>query len=237
MLDVTLPKLTEKMSNNYIEGFHLLQADPLQDPTGINTSLPLALTACFRRLLYLDKHEHALCYWSRATVNRYIIERTQKGVSSRPVTQDSIFFAFEPLLDPSRVSPLQSRGPGITTFDGPLSAVVEDVGPYVRSIITYDLRLEEQRLRLSNLLSERGRSGKRQRTTRASRAALEGGNKALTRRERWFPSHTNFPLILQTGGEGWQEAVWQALDTNISEPEATRNDSRQSSVGTTGSEV
>ncbi|KAI9870283.1 MAG: hypothetical protein M1830_004442, partial [Pleopsidium flavum] len=84
-----------------------------------------------------------------------------------------------------------------------------DLAPYVRSIISYDLRLERERLRLSNLLSQGGRDGKRIRTTRASLAALEGGSKAHTRRERWLPTGTNATLVLRTGGRDWEDVAAQ----------------------------
>ena len=225
------------MSNNYIEGIHLLQADPLQDPIGMSISVPLALQACSWRLSSRGLYERPLRHLNEETVNRYIIQSLQHGPSGPPVTRNSISSAFEPLSGSPKGSSLQPRGPGITTFDGPLSMIVEDVAPYVRTIVSYDLRLEEQRLRLSNLLSEGGRNGKRQRTTRASRAALEGGSKAHTRRERWFHSHTNFTLVLRTGGKGWQEAAWEVLVSNMGGSNTSHNGSRRSSIGTTGSEA
>lgn len=84
-------------------------------------------------------------------------------------------------------------------------ALFVDVAPYTRSIVSYDLRLKHERARLSDLLSDSFRQGKRQRTTRASRAALEGGHKSSTRRERWFPIDLDFSLIMETGGQDWQE--------------------------------
>jgi hypothetical protein len=45
--------------------------------------------------------------------------------------------------------------------------------------------------------------GKKVRKTRAARAALEGGSKANTRRERWFSEMTDFEKVLKTAGEGW----------------------------------
>lgn len=152
--------------------------------------------------------------------------------------------AFKPLEEPARSSAfsvLQSRGAQITTFDAPLSIVAEDVAPYVRSIVSYDIRLEERRLQLSNLLSQGGRNGKRQRTTRASRAALEGGSKANTRRERWFPNSTNFSLVLQTGGKGWQAMALPGTqdggkDESWAEA-ASYDGSRRSSQSTTASDV
>lgn len=152
--------------------------------------------------------------------------------------------AFKPLEESSKSTAfavLQSRGAQITTFDGPVSIVAEDVAPYVRSIVSYDIRLEERRLHLSNLFSQGGRNGKRQRTTRASRAALEGGNKVNTRRERWFPNSTNFSLVLQTGGKEWQKLALQKVpeecrDESVGEV-GNYDGSRRSSQASVTSEV
>ncbi|CAF9931208.1 MAG: hypothetical protein GOMPHAMPRED_005846 [Gomphillus americanus] len=86
--------------------------------------------------------------------------------------------------------------------------VANDLAPYIRSIVSYDDRLEHERAHLNKLLSDGTRPGKRQRTTRASRAALEGGHKASTRRERWFECELDFPLVLETGGTDWQDIAW-----------------------------
>lgn len=133
------------------------------------------------------------------------------------ITRTTISTAFDSIAGPSRPPLTEQRGSHISAFDGPISSVLEDVAPYVRSIVFYDLKLEEHRLQLNSLLAQNGRNGKRMRTTRASHAALEGGSKAHTRREKWFPIDSNSTLILQSGGDGWQEIAWQrTLDqTNL----------------------
>lgn len=68
------------------------------------------------------------------------------------------------------------------------------------------------------------------RTTRASLAALEGGSKAHTRRERWFLGTTNafFAPVLQSGGEAWQELAWQrALEEQCGEAAASSSSSSE----------
>ena len=143
--------------------------------------------------------------------------------------------SFDPLNECQGLA-AQPRGKQITNPHDLVSKVAVDVAPYVRSIITYDVRLEQQRLALSNLLSQGGRRGKRQRTTRSSRAALEGGSKAHTRRERWFPKKLNFALALKTGGDGWNGL--ESTDTK-EEVEADRNSARsgRSSMATTDTEA
>lgn len=126
------------------------------------------------------------------------------------LTRAEISAAFKPLTVPPNTSFTSLTGSLLSEFDRSTSLIVEDLAPYVRSIIFYDLYLEKERLRLSSLLSEGGRDGKRIRTTRASRAALEGGSKAHTRRERWLPAGTNANSALRTGGQDWQHLAAQS---------------------------
>ena len=215
----------------------MLNADPLQDPTNTSASIALSLKACSRTLLLSGHTGPSMVPFDNGIMNRYIVQRTRASVSDQKVTRHSITSAFGSLAEPPKVSFLQSRGPQISIFDGPLSTILQDAAPYVRSIVSYDLRLEEQRLRLSNLLSQGGRNGKRQRTTRASRAALEGGSKAHTRRERWFPVETNYAMVLQIGGKGWQDIATLEQVAGMGESDTGYDGSRRSSLATTGSEA
>ena len=139
---------------------------------------------------------------------------------------------FEPIARSPKPVLGIPKGPHISTFDGSLSIITEDLAPYVRSIVAYDLRLEEQRGLLSSTLSQPGQNSKRQRTTRASRAALEGGSKAHTRRERWFPVNTNFEAVLQSGGKDWQEIALKHAMAKSPEGEMELDErSRRDSLG------
>jgi hypothetical protein len=91
-----------------------------------------------------------------------------------------------------------------SSFDRTFQIIAEDLAPYVRSIVANELVLENQRIRLGNLLSEGGsRGSKRQRTTRAARTALEGGSRDTKRRERWFEADPNRTLVMNTAGKSW----------------------------------
>ena len=151
-----------------------------------------------------------------------------------------IGIAFKPLEEPSKRSSLHVASSQATFPGTSISTIASDIAPYVRSIVSYDIRLEEQRLQLSTLLSQGGRSGKPRRT-RASRAALEGGSKAHTRRERWFLKSTNFGLVLQTGGEGWQKVASTASQQQSKQASEdggmSGGASRRSSIDTGSSEV
>lgn len=151
-------------------------------------------------------------------------------------TQNPRYLMIREILNCAFSSLYESPKMPCQTFLTPVCQIVEDVAPYVRAIVSYDLRLEARRLHLSSLLSQGGAGGKRQRTTRASRAALEGGSKSSTRRERWFPKDTNFTWILQTGGDDWQEIALRLQEKDVSEGDACGGGSRRSSFAGTESE-
>ena len=195
--------------------------------------IALSLKACSRKVMFDKQLEQCVIPLDDTAINKpLLLQKSRTPHSHLPMASLNIASAFGPLMDSPTTPTMHAKGSQISIFDGPTSAIVQDVAPYVRSIVSYDLQLEEQRLRLSNLLSQGGRHGKRQRTTRASRAALEGGSKAYTRRERWFPKNLDFSLVLQSGGKEWQKAVGQEQTslTNLSGSDLGR--SRRSSADT-----
>lgn len=180
------------------------------DHSGISVSLGLALRLCARRILGSEGAGTRTATLNRDFGSRVIAGENQTLCSRKQNTRSTLIAAVHPIARPLKLSPAMQKGPYISSFDGPTSILVEDLVPYVRSIVSYDIRLEHQRNQLNLSLSHGGRNGKRIRTTRASRAALEGGNKQHTRRERWFPPNTDFSRILESGGVGWQDALWQS---------------------------
>ena len=207
------------------------------DQTGLSISIALNIGVSARHCLLNLDGGALLPAMTEDSITRMITERGQGLNVHRPLARADIATAFGPIAEPSKTSLSLPRGFQSSCFDSSTSVLVEDIAPYIRSIVAYDIRLEEERLRLSNLLSQGGRNGKRMRTTRASRAALEGGSKAHTRRERWFPSKTNFPLVLRTGGHGWQDVLLKESMRDGSGSDNRHDDSRRSSLAsTTGSE-
>jgi DNA polymerase III delta prime subunit len=131
-------------------------------------------------------------------------------VLSRKVLMDML----DPISEDFRIFP-PTTGRAIS-IDGTGHALVTEVAPYVRFIVGFDQRLEEQRMELGG-----GSQSTRQRKTRAARAALEGGDKANTRREKWFPKDLDYKLVLGTGfagicGDGY--ATPSAPEENLSSP-------------------
>ena len=196
----------------------------------MSEAITFTINACGRRLLSL--HEVNDTRFNHEKMISMIIENLEARHSERPSMRLNYAASFEPIARFNKPVLGMPKGPQISAFDGSLFVITEDLAPYVRSIVSYDIRLEEQRERLSSLLAQPGQNSKRQRTTRASRAALEGGNKASTRRERWFPTTTNFDSVLQSGGKDWQDI---ALKQAMTEPSDDCTDpdggSRRDSLG------
>ena len=226
-LDTSLPALNDQTRYNYTEGRKVLQADPVIDNSGTSNSLAFALRAS----AMINGQEPARLSIDAQRVSEII--PLARGLPGQPeITLLKIMTAFQPIADESSSTYAVSKNMLSSCFDGPLSTILQDVAPYVRSIVTYDLQLEEQRRQLSNLLTQPGSGNKKIRTTRASRAALEGGNKADTRRERWFPKQTDFDAVLNTGGNEWQKVASQMSLEDLENQSLGSRRSRSSSNAT-----
>ena len=195
-------------------------------------AIAFALRACARRFIQINDTGITDNAISNEKIISMITENMQARHSEHPNIKIGHAAIFGPIARSTKPVLGIPKGPQISTFDGSLSVITEDLAPYVRSIVAYDLRLEEHRGLLSSLLSQPGQNSKKQRTTRASRAALEGGSKARTRRERWFPNNTNFDAVLQSGGQGWQGIALKQTMAELSEGEMELDESsRRDSVG------
>ena len=125
-------------------------------------------------------------------IARLLSERSDSTLSCNELVD-----IFEPLMEDFRTFP-PTTGRAATSLDGSSNTVATEIAPYVRYIVGFDQRLETQRNLLATSLQSTD-----QRKTRAARAALEGGDKANTRRERWFPKDLDFTRVLQTMPGGW----------------------------------
>lgn len=234
ILEPALPEITERTRSNYVEGSNVLVADPLIEYSGTAESLSLTMRACANRLSRGSLHGNETL---SQTDHEQFIARTLSDIMQErrlgvPVIASILSAAFEPIARSTKSMLGILKGSQISSFDGLMSIIAEDIAPYVRDIVSYDLRLEEQRRQLDSLLSGRGKHGTKSRTTRSSRAALEGGQKAYTRRERWFPNNTNINMVLQSGGSNWQGALQRMMIDKRGQATTSPNldGSRESSV-------
>lgn len=229
-----MPPLMEKSKLNFVEGLTLIEANPITDYAAIGTSLALALRVGARQLCN-SKIAEITAAPLEAICNTCVMTDMARGTHIfTPISRATLLAAVHPIARPLKLTPALQKGPYISSFDGPTSTIVEDLAPYLRSIVGHEMRLEEHRRQLNSALSQGGRNGKRIRTTRASRAALEGGNKQHTRRERWFPPNTDFSKVMKTGGTGWLDVSWQDA-LHQADMDMGKDDSRRSSLASMAS--
>ncbi|KAL6234582.1 hypothetical protein BDW75DRAFT_231048 [Aspergillus navahoensis] len=201
-IDTSMPPISEKQKLNFVNGYQLLHADRIPDYTtltlDIGSNFQALLGRAFRQARETD---------SKGMLARNMLDAVSKPKAAKPYDKE-LLAALIPAMKPDCALPQPSGGAELA-FEYGQRSIVEDLTPYVRSIVAFDLRLENYRRELSGLLSGNAKGTKRMRTTRASRAALEGGSKAETRKERWFSPAMNAQRILATGNREWQDLLVQ----------------------------
>ena len=199
-IDISTPPMPDNQRASYIEGYPLLQADLEPDYTLLSAAIGSTFEALLRRASRPDSQFDA----ESSQAMRVLTSSTSKPAMPTVSVNDTLA-TFDPLMQAHYLFPPPTGriAPSFENGSGPL---FEDLAPYIRSIVAFDLRLEKYRLQLTGLLSQ-GSTGKRVRKTRASRAALEGGSKSFTRKERWFPEDTNMSRVLATGNPAWQDLL------------------------------
>ncbi|KAK8162511.1 hypothetical protein IWX90DRAFT_471818 [Phyllosticta citrichinensis] len=198
-IDPTQPPLSEKARSNHLEPHRVLQADPFVDYSHLDTHMVIASHLAVQR----SSSVHQTSSTTFLDPTDLILSHLDHSRKWKPTARPS-FFVFDPLAEPP-ANTVSSTSPGLvaSSFDRNFAIITTDLAPYVRSIAAYDLRLENERIQKSNLLSAGGKP-KRSRTTRAARSAQEGGRREQTRRERWFKDSLNLRECLEkTAGESW----------------------------------
>nr|OQO29519.1 hypothetical protein B0A51_02611 [Rachicladosporium sp. CCFEE 5018] len=192
--DISLPPLSNKVRMHYIEGRELLESNERVMHGDIGNRLAVTATCiAYRASGHTDLLKNAL-----STPNL-----TNDVQQSRTATIDLSRRDFAPLDILANPTSSSSTIPGISLeqsiFDGTFRTLAVDLAPYVRSIVRFDLALEEQRNALTGAVA----TSKRPRTTRAARSALEGSQRSSTRHERWFDKKLDLQGVLATGGKNW----------------------------------
>ncbi|RDL39465.1 uncharacterized protein BP5553_03805 [Venustampulla echinocandica] len=211
-IDATLPTLSTKLREDYVLAHDLLEASPLVDFKPVTKEIALWMKSRARKYMQVDQHvRHSLEVPAEldSPSEGRLIQLIAKQVckpESRICRRD-FSLAFDPISEPEKPSLSSTSSLEASSFDRTITMISTDLAPYVRSIVLYDARLQQDRARMSNLLSEGGRKGKRMRTTRAAISALEGGARSTTRRDRYFGSKLNPHFVLKTGGENWPDAA------------------------------
>ncbi|KAF3770577.1 P-loop containing nucleoside triphosphate hydrolase protein [Cryphonectria parasitica EP155] len=200
-IDWTLPEITDRTRNDYILGRQLLDASAASTHDPLATSLPINLRCLARKNLRVSvpgSPSPLLEPLDETRVLTKIRQRPTAACVPAALTRDDFSDAFDTLATSDKSS-TSSTNLDFSVFDGTLANVAIDVAPYVRSIVSFERELQAQRHKLSNLLSQ---GGTKRRKTRASHAALEGGSRTTTRRDKWFDADLNGVLVMRTAGEG-----------------------------------
>lgn len=239
IIDPTPPVLTGKGLADHVEGYTVLQAQTRQDYTQFDAEIAIFMHMKIGSYYEAQRiHVNAFDTLSEPSLQELVISVISDKANTKDasITRHDFSMAFDPISEPHATTGnnIPATGLSASSFDRPLSIISIDLAPYVRSIINYDLHLEEQRERLSELLSlassGTSRSSKRLRTTRASRSALEGGKRATTRREKWFTAKDlDFNTVLRTGGKDWPSGL-QMQVTEYSPSASMETGSRGSST-------
>lgn len=197
-LDTSQPPMPDKARSQYIEGMALLQTDEVPRYDTLSQQLTVASTLAAYRISGLYTNE---------TISSRLADSISaaKSYEGSHLTRHD-FAVFDAISVPNES--ILSTHPGLSqsVFDGPLEPIATDLAPYVRLILQHEAALSEQQEKLNTILGE-GRSNKRARTTRAARSALQGGQRSLTRREKWFSKDLDVASVLATAGDNWPKTT------------------------------
>ncbi|KAK2840515.1 hypothetical protein FQN49_006200 [Arthroderma sp. PD_2] len=199
-LDPSMPPIPEKQRLDYIEGYQLFQSDHQTEFNQLSVKIGATLSIFAETVLNSEVH-----IGEQDDILEHVIERS---APQRPKQIHKTAFqdAFQAIIDPIDYSaPVSGFRP--LSFEHGTSVIAEDIAPYIRHIVSFESHLEQYRSRLNGFIPQDGPPSKRARTTRASRAAVEGGDKANIRRERWFSGRVIPEQVMATGGKGWESIL------------------------------
>ncbi|KAJ5671993.1 hypothetical protein N7507_001120 [Penicillium longicatenatum] len=204
VLDASAPPMLESHRSNYVDAHPLLQSDLLPEYNALSENISITSAALISRTFRpIDDDIESVCTsrisngWGQLAAKRRVFPSTKSGFQQ----------VFDPIMKARHST---STGRLAPSFENGLATITEDLAPYIRAIMVFDGRLKIYRDNLhAAWAQEQGRGEVRARTTRASRAALEGSDKAFTRKERWFPDETNYYYVQATGKPEWQHALFQ----------------------------
>lgn len=208
MLDPELPEIPTKTRDDFIVGRRLLEADTKSTPSTPSVGLSVSLKSLTRQRLFelsLTTNMTSPSILQPLAEDRAVsVLDDSFGHCASPMSRMDLALAFDPIAVNEKAAASSHLDPSV--FDRTTKLIVLDIAPWVRGIVEFDNKLMQERLKLSNLLSEGGKR-KRMRTTRSAYSALEGGERRTTRRERYFGDCLNTAFVRRTAGDTWQEAV------------------------------
>ncbi|KOS40199.1 hypothetical protein ACN38_g8954 [Penicillium nordicum] len=206
-IDISAPPPPEGFKSNHLDNYPLLHTELRTEYSSLSETVSATFGALISRTFRPTTAQDLESLYANRVLSKSI------GSAMPPQTPPSTLPQFQRIFEPimranySNPTPTARHAP---SFENGLAPITEDLAPYIRSIMVFDGRLQQYRERLFALTAhEHGRGEQRSRTTRASRAALEGGSKASTRKERWFALDTPYYKVQGTAGPEWQHVLFQ----------------------------
>ncbi|KAL2258294.1 hypothetical protein VTK26DRAFT_8438 [Humicola hyalothermophila] len=238
-MDTTQPEPPAKARDDCVLGRTPLDTSFVAHYHSLSVSLASSLKSLARSLLQSPTEklaQHAAAFLAPLDEGQAIRCLQTNFTSTLPGTPSinrmDFAFAFDPIATAETASPQPASYLDPSVFDRTMELITLDVAPYVRSIVAYDMHLQQQRLKLSSLVSEGGKGSKRMRTTRSALSALEGGSRSTTRGEKWFKADINPYLVAKTAGEGWNGSDPEGSEA-LAKAQASPGSSRTVSPDTT----
>ncbi|ODA77057.1 hypothetical protein RJ55_07575 [Drechmeria coniospora] len=204
-LDPTLPALPSKTKDDFTIGQTLLEVDMMSSSTLSNAAISMSLKYLGREIL--GRSMAGLDSTADSSSLRAVDE--PKAISlldsffrtnRHQLTRLDVAGAFDPIAVSSKAQPSSHLEPSV--FDRTMKLILLDIAPWVRGIVAFDDQRMQERKKLSNLLSQGGKT-KRMRTTRSAYSALEGGERRLTRKERYFGHGVSTYMVMRTGAKSY----------------------------------
>ncbi|EKV15874.1 ATPase, AAA-type, core [Penicillium digitatum] len=206
-VDISAPPPPEGYRSNYLDNYPLLHTELRTEFSSLSETVSAAFDALISRTFRPTNAEDLESLYASRALSKAIVSAVPSQTA--PSTLPQFQRIFEPIMraNYSTPTPTARHAP---SFENGLAPITEDLAPYIRAIMVFDGRRQQYRERLFALTAqEYGGGDKRSRTTRASRAALEGGDKASTRKERWFALDTPYYKVQSTAGPEWQHVLFQ----------------------------
>ncbi|KAJ5940353.1 hypothetical protein N7516_000521 [Penicillium verrucosum] len=206
-IDISAPPPPEGFKSNYLDNYPLLHTELRTEYSSLSETVSATFGALISRTFRPTTAQDLESLYANRVLSKSI--GSAMPLQTPPSTLPQFQRIFEPIMraNYSNPTPTARHAP---SFENGLAPITEDLAPYIRSIMVFDGRLQQYRERLFALTAqEHGRGEQRSRTTRASRAALEGGSKASTRKERWFALDTPYYKVQGTAGPEWQHVLFQ----------------------------
>ncbi|KAI6353117.1 hypothetical protein MCOR25_009169 [Pyricularia grisea] len=216
-IDATLPPLPSKAREDFTLGRILIEATPVASYDALDTSISVCLKAMGKQELRQTRANQDL---SSGQDGLAPLEEDQAipairnhlngpSLAAPAVNRLDFAIAFDPIAvseEAAAAGPSSHLDPSV--WDRTMKIITLDVAPFVRGIVAFDNHLHQQRMKLSNLMSQGGTGPKkRMRTTRAAYSAMEGGQRSTTRAEKWFKADINPYFVKATAPRGCADLV------------------------------